>query len=94
MAAATPEQMKAGMDAWMAWAKKAGNAVVDLGMPLLSAKQITSGSVKDSGSTVNGFSILQADSMDAVLALLKEHPHLHMPNSSIEVFEGRSMPGA
>src|SRR5215469_4044535 len=27
MASATPEQMKAGMDAWMAWDKKAGSAV-------------------------------------------------------------------
>jgi len=93
MAAATPEQMKAGMDAWMAWAKKAGSAVVDLGMPLMSAKQIASGSVKDGSGTVNGFSILQGDSMDAIVGLLKEHPHLHMPGSSIEVFEGRSMPG-
>jgi hypothetical protein len=93
MAAATPEQMKAGMDAWMAWAKKAGSAVVDLGMPLMSAKQITAASVKDGRGTVNGFSILQADSVDVVVALLKDHPHLHMPNSSIEVFEGRSMPG-
>jgi len=93
MAAATPEQMKAGMDAWMAWAKKAGSAVVDLGTPLMNAKQITSGSVKESRGTLNGYSILQADSMDVVVGLLKDHPHLHMPSSSIEVFEGRSMPG-
>ena len=34
MAQASPEEAQAGMDAWMAWAKEAGDAVVDLGMPL------------------------------------------------------------
>ena len=34
MATATPEQMQAGMQAWMSWAKKAGSALVDLGQPL------------------------------------------------------------
>ena len=34
MASASPEQMKAGMEAWMHWAGKAGDAVVDLGAPL------------------------------------------------------------
>ena len=39
MANATPEQAKAGMDAWMAWAQKSGEAVVDLGMPLGDGRQ-------------------------------------------------------
>jgi hypothetical protein len=34
MANADPAQAQAGMDAWMAWAKEAGEAIVDLGMPL------------------------------------------------------------
>ena len=33
MASASPEQAKEGMEAWMAWAGKAGSAVVDLGNP-------------------------------------------------------------
>ncbi len=37
MASATPEQAKAGMEAWMAWAGKAGDAIVDLGAPLEGA---------------------------------------------------------
>ena len=34
MANATPEQAKAGMEAWMTWAKKAEGSIVDLGAPL------------------------------------------------------------
>jgi len=36
MSKATPEQAKAGMDAWMAWAKRAGSAIVDMGSPTAS----------------------------------------------------------
>jgi hypothetical protein len=93
MANAGPEQAKAGMDAWMAWAKKARTAIVDLGMPLGKGKRIEADSDNDSSATVTGYSILQADSMQAITELLKEHPHLHMPGFSIEVFEGLPMPG-
>ena len=30
----TPEQQKAGMEAWMTWSRKAAGAIVDLGAPL------------------------------------------------------------
>jgi hypothetical protein len=56
MASATPEQMKAGMDA-MAWAKKAGSAIVDLGAPLGNAKMVKRSAVTASGTMVTGYSI-------------------------------------
>ena len=31
---AKPEDMKKGMDAWMAWVEKCGSGVVDMGAPL------------------------------------------------------------
>jgi hypothetical protein len=92
MAKATPEQMKAGMDAWMVWAQKAGSAIVDLAMPLGNGKTITE-SPENYSTTVTGYSILQAGSAQAVTELLKGHPHLRMPRFSIEVFEGLPMPG-
>jgi hypothetical protein len=89
MASATPEQAKAGMDAWMAWAGKAGDAVVDLGAPLGEAVAIGGGD----GDDAAGFSILEADSQDAVQQLLRDHPHLHMSGGSITVHEFLSPPG-
>lgn len=50
MARATPEQAKAGMDAWMAWAGKAAGAIVELGAPLGGGRRIESGS-KGAGYT-------------------------------------------
>ena len=93
MANATPEQAKAGMGAWMTWAKKAGSAIVDLGTPLYNAKSIRGTSVGNSNCTVAGYSILQADSIEAVTTLLGDHPHLRTPDFSIEVFESLPMPG-
>ena len=94
MVNATPEQAKAGMDAWMAWAKRAGEGIVDLGTPLGDGKSVASGSVSASKSQVTGFSILQAESEDAVIALLRDHPHLGTPgDSSIEVHEFLALPG-
>src|SRR5262249_26528145 len=88
MAKASPEEAKAGMDAWMAWAGRAGEAVVDLGAPLDGAQHVGDGSGDPAG-----FSILQADSADDVVALLNEHPHLHGPGNSIDVHEFLPLPG-
>jgi hypothetical protein len=40
MASATPEQMEAGMAAWMEWAQRNGDSVVDLGVPLGSNRRV------------------------------------------------------
>lgn len=88
---ATPEQMQAGMDAWMAWAGKAGDAVVDLSAPLAFASH--AGPATSGADDVTGYSILQADSAAAVTAVLDGHPHLEMPGNSIDILELLSMPG-
>ena len=81
MAGATAEQAQAGMEAWQAWAGKAGSAIVDLGAPLAGDGDIT------------GFSILQADSRSALDELLAEHPHRQAPGAAIDVLEFLPMPG-
>lgn len=94
MANATPEQAKAGMDAWMRWMEKSGDLVVDLGQPLGSTKHMTGKALGDGDHTIAGFSIVQGNSMDAVTRQLHDHPHFLMPGGcSIEVHEFLPMPG-
>jgi hypothetical protein len=81
MANATPEQAKAGMDAWQTWAQKAGTAIADLGAPL------------DGDGDVTGFSVLEAESRSAVEDLLSDHPHRRMPGAAIDVLEFMDLPG-
>jgi hypothetical protein len=93
MADADPEQVRAGMEAWMVWAQKAGDAVVDLGQPLQAAARVQASGTSPSSSQASGYSILQADSNEEVETLLHGHPHLNMPESSIDIFEVLPLPG-
>ncbi|MDR6506862.1 YciI family protein [Arthrobacter oryzae] len=94
MAESSPEAAQEGMKAWMQWADKAGEALVDLGTPLGAGKEVTSTGVSDTESTVGGYSVLQAEDMDGALALLEGHPHLMLPGASIRAYEALDMPGA
>ena len=85
MTQATPEEQQAGMQAWTTWAEKAGPAIVDLGSPLAP---VSGGS----GNQIGGFSILQAESAQAVQAVLDGHPHI-ADGGTIEVLEFLTMPG-
>lgn len=87
LAQGTPEQAQAGMDAWMAWARKAGDAIVDLGAPL-GLVQAGGGA----GDPIGGYSVLQADSTEGLAEVLEGHPHTAW-GGSIEVLECLSMPG-
>jgi hypothetical protein len=93
MAGADPDQMKAGMDAWMAWAAEAGDAVVDLGTPLGRGRHLVGSDVTARDTDLAGYSILQADALDDVVKLLERHPHLTVPENSIDVVPMLAMPG-
>lgn len=92
MTDATPEQAQAGMDAWMAWAARAGSAILDLGSPTATVATLGDGPAQ-SGS-IGGYSLLQAESTQALEKLLDDHPHLMMDGAAIEVCELLPMPGS
>ncbi len=86
-----PETEAAGaqvMAAWGAWFGQLGAAVADAGNPVSQAKTIApNGSVSGDGhSSLSGYSIISADSLDAAIALAKGCPVLSS-GASIEVCE-------
>ena len=89
----TPEQQKAGMEAWMVWGKKAAGSIVDMGAPLGKALKVTPTDSSPTTNDLGGYSILQAESKEALAATMKGHPHFTMPESSIEIVELMPMPG-
>jgi hypothetical protein len=93
MMKATPEQQKAGMDAWMAWGKKAAASIVDMGAPLGKSLRVTNAGASSTTNDLGGYSILQAESKEALGETLKGHPHFMMTDGSIEVVEIMPMPG-
>jgi hypothetical protein len=89
----SPEDSKKGMEQWMAWAKKCGDGLVDLGSPLGNGRVLSESGSSPSESNVVGYSILQAENMEAAKEMLKGHPHLGWADGcSIEVHESLPMP--
>lgn len=76
-AQASPEEAMKGMQLWVDWASKLGPALIDPGKPLGQAIKVTSAGSTTIDSTIIGMSILQADTMDEALAMVKDHHHLH-----------------
>ncbi len=82
----TPEAIKEVMDKWGAWMGSLGDKLVDGGAPL-GEKQILGGGAD---TKVNGYSIVEAESIDAAKALADAHPHLEA-GGGIEVAEFAEM---
>ncbi len=95
MANSTPEEMKASMEQWMAWREEAQKTVkaVDFGTPLQSVSHLSSDGVTEGANQTSGYSIIEGESKDAVVAVLTTHPHLQRSGNSIDVLEMLSMPG-
>jgi hypothetical protein len=81
------------MDAWMAWSKKAASSIVDMGSPLGKSLRVAKGGVSPTANDLGGFSILQAESKEALAESLKGHPHFMMPDGFIDIVELMPMPG-
>ena len=90
---ASPEDMKKGMESWMAWAAKCGDGLVDMGAPLVGGQKVGKSGSSPSNKDVVGYSILQAEDMGAARALLDGHPHLEWAaGCEIEVHEAMPLP--
>ena len=76
-ARATPEEAQQGMKLWGVWADKIGTALVDPGKPLGNAMLVTKTGITQTDSKIIGMSILQANTMDEALDMVKNHHHLH-----------------
>lgn len=75
----TPEQGAEMMQAWMGWAGRVGDAMVDFGNPTAAVSP-------GADASVGGYSLVSADSYDGVTALLDGHPHTAM-GGTIDVYE-------
>ena len=95
-AESSPEEMEKEMEAWMDWAQKCGNKLVDFGTPLGNGVTLgRGGNSAASKSEIIGYSILQAGNMEEVRDLLQDHPHLGWnPACKIEIHESLPVPGS
>ena len=81
------------MQLWFDWKAKLGDGLVDLGKQLGNAMKVTKTGITKSDSTIVGMSILQANSMDEALEMVKGHHHLQWAEGAeITVLEEMPIP--
>lgn len=87
----SPEEGAKQMANFKTWIGGLGKAVVNPGTPLGMSKTVSAGRVSDNGGSdrLTGFSIVEADSMDAAVQCAKGCPFLEI--GTIEVAEVMEM---
>ncbi len=86
--AAEPEVQQEIMGGWGAWYEKMGAAIVDGGAPFADAKHLKGNGVEDGplgGAPATGYTIIEADSLDAAAGACADHPHLKY-DGQVQVF--------
>lgn len=84
-----PADQEQIMAEWGAWYGKMGEAVTDGGAPFGASKNLTDSGVGDGppGDTpATGYTVIEADSLDAAVAACDRHPHL-VHGGQVQVFE-------
>ena len=85
----TPEQGAEVMAAWTTWMEASGSSITEVGNPFGARTAIADdGTTRDAGD-LNGYSIVEAASLDAAVALTEKHPFLTEGKGrfAVEVFE-------
>lgn len=85
----TEEEQAAVMAAWGAWYAEQGEGIVDGGNPFGISKSVTADGIIEgavSSPAPTGYTIVSADSLDAAVAKVANHPHLNY-GGQVSVFE-------
>lgn len=94
MSQMTQEQSQEEMDRWGAWMGKIGPALADPGAPFGEGASVVDDGSDGSPVELSGYTIVEADDMDAARALTDGHPYIREGegNYAIDLFELIPMP--
>lgn len=94
MARSTREQMQTSMAAWLAWKDEAEKTVgFAFGNPLQAVARVTPTEAGESDNQASGYAMIEADSKELVVEVLRNHPHLQRDGATIDILEVVTMPG-
>ena len=85
----TPEQTEEQMRAWGEWMGRVGPALADGGAPFGDRSAVADDGTGPAPGDLNGYTIVEADSLDAARKLADGHPFLSEGKGrfTIEIFE-------
>jgi hypothetical protein len=75
---------------WRTWMEKYGNAL-SITEAAGKTKAVTLGGVSDTKNDIMLYSVVEAESHEAAVRMFASHPHLTIPQSSIQVMEVRAL---
>ncbi len=84
------EPTREAMDAWMSWFSEIGDNIVDSGNPFGPGREVTPTGRRDlpmGADAASGYTIVNADSMDAAEKLLENCPIV----TSVRIYEAMPM---
>lgn len=84
MAEMTPESQKKSMEEWVEWTKS-HKEIVDIGAPLGKNWRVTKDGASQVSNAIGGYSVIEADSPEAAVAVLKGSPHFQTPGVYVEL---------
>jgi hypothetical protein len=84
---AAEEKMKAEWQKWMGDHAK----MITLTEAGGKTKRVTSSGISDTKNDICLYSFIEAESHEAAAKAFEKHPHLQIPQSSIEIMEVRAM---
>jgi len=86
-----PEEMKAQGQKlekeMFAWFDKNKGAIVDQGNPLGKNTRMDHSGAKPETNDLNFYNVVQANSIDEVIAMHKDNPHVSIPGSYLDIME-------
>jgi len=89
-----PEKRKAEeekmMSEWKKWASENASKFADQGAGVGRPKRVDGKGITDTRNDIMLYAIVNADSPDAAAKIFRGHPHLQIPQSTIEVMELKS----
>jgi hypothetical protein len=87
MTETSAEERQKGMAEWGAWMKTHMADFADMGGPTSKNTQVGPAGATEMSNDIGGYSILQAESKEAAIALLADNPHMKMPGAVIDLME-------
>ena len=72
----TPAEIEAAMKPWIEWMGRVGSALADPGSPFGARTSVADDGTMPEPAELGGYSVVEAESLDAVHGLLDNHPFL------------------
>ena len=92
MANSSPAEVQASMNEWMKWKEDLSEEFnFEWGLPLQHVGRVDSSGTIPGKTDASGYAIIEGEDLEKVTQLIQSHPHLKLPDATIDVFEMLSM---